>query len=74
MKNILSVPFKYILRTYDLKGSKLGRQVLDKNREYLEEFLRKKVLKENEFQMFEGKISLEVDQTEEIKQILTKDS
>ncbi|EGR32350.1 phosphatidylinositol-4-phosphate 5-kinase family protein, putative [Ichthyophthirius multifiliis] len=74
MKNILTMPKQYILRTYDLKGSKLGRQVIDEQKEYDDQYLRKKVLKENEFIRFEKQIYLSFRERQIVKDILEKDS
>ncbi|KAL4499043.1 hypothetical protein ABPG72_016945 [Tetrahymena utriculariae] len=74
MKNILSIPREYILRTYDLKGSKLGRQVLINGKDYEESILRKRVLKENEFMKYEKKIYLQEKESGLVKQILERDS
>ncbi len=57
MKNIASIPEpkKYILATYDLKGSTYDRSVAVKDKHAI---IKKKTLKDNDFKHIEGRLHL----------------
>ena len=71
MRNIAAVPRKYVLRTYDLKGSTFDREVL-KNKPDAE--LNKATLKDLDFLKLERKIFIEDKLRKRLHNILQKDS
>ena len=71
MRNIAAVPRKYVLRTYDLKGSTFDREVL-KNKPDAE--LNKVTLKDIDFLKLERKIFVEDKLKKRLHNIIQKDS
>lgn len=71
MRNIAACPKKYVLRTYDLKGSTFDREVL-KNKTDIE--LNKVTLKDIDFLKLEKKIFIEENYKIKLHDLLEKDS
>ncbi|KRX00481.1 hypothetical protein PPERSA_03214 [Pseudocohnilembus persalinus] len=78
MRNIQNCPDQYKIRSYDLKGSTVDRQVLKANLkpEQREEYLLKKTLKDTDFQEVEknGKVNIDPALQQKISEILIKDA
>ena len=72
MRNISAVPQKYILKTYDLKGSTYDRQVLKKG--ISAENVEGKTLKDLDFNSIEKKLEINEEYREKIIKILGQDS
>lgn len=57
MRNMAGLPKRYILRTFDLKGSEYQREVLKDN--WKEEDLSKRTLKDKDFDLVEGRLKID---------------
>lgn len=73
MRNIANCDSKFKLATYDLKGSKLDREVLKKKNSQNSE-IKKMVLKDLDFDSIEKKLYIDDKLKEKLLEILKKDS
>ncbi len=72
MGNILNnIPKKYILKSYDMKGSSYQRQVLTNNEiRQPDQLTTTKTLKDMDFHVIEGRVYISREDSDQIKKII----